>query len=263
MDERYWDSQLETLPVERRRLLQDHRLRWQVRRCWEGSPFYRTRLEAAGIDPVTFGGLADLARIPILRAEDLPAGSHVEDARTRWAVAPEDWWQETEMLRSGVQRVLTDGDLVHRADLSARAWWAAGARPGETLTYWHDPDQVMQMGLRRIGAQALVGNGSRHAMLPLQPCVNSIVMHTCAADDGLHWADDHFLVELVDPETGAPARPGRAGVVVLTDLTREGSPLIRFWTGQGTVLTAEPCRCGRTSVRSLNVGTAKSLADRI
>ena len=47
----YWDRKLETLPVERRQVLRDHRLRWQVRRCWDGSPFYRARLSGAGLAP--------------------------------------------------------------------------------------------------------------------------------------------------------------------------------------------------------------------
>src|SRR5262245_34353858 len=90
MDERYWDPRLETLPVERRRLLQDHRLRWQGPRCWDGSPFYRARLEAAGINPATFNGLRDLGKIPILRPGDLPGGG-VDGPSRDWTVAPEAW----------------------------------------------------------------------------------------------------------------------------------------------------------------------------
>src|SRR4051794_17762605 len=84
MSRRYWDAQLETLLPERRRLLREHRLHWQVQRSWDGSPFYRAWLEAGGLDPTTFDGLADWARLPILRAADLPSPHE-------WAVAPQSW----------------------------------------------------------------------------------------------------------------------------------------------------------------------------
>src|SRR5262245_59121590 len=73
INERYWDEQLETLSVERRRVVRDHRLRCQVRRCWDGSPFYHARLKNAGIEIAAFGGLSDLARIPIMHLSDLPS----------------------------------------------------------------------------------------------------------------------------------------------------------------------------------------------
>src|SRR5262245_45064347 len=121
-----WDPQLETLAPERRRLLQEHRLHWQLRRCWDGSPFYRARLEQAGIDPATFAGLEDWRRLPELRAEVLP---ELRD----WAVAPESWWERVDQVPGHPARVVTDGDAIHLADLAARALWAAGARPGQTF----------------------------------------------------------------------------------------------------------------------------------
>jgi hypothetical protein len=249
MSASYWDPQVETLPVERRRLLRDHRLRWQVRRCWDGSPFYRARLEGAGLDPATFGGLEDLHHVPILRAADLPTGPEPDEANASWTVAPSAWWQETEVLGGGVHRALTDGDIVHRADRSARALWAAGARPNGTVTVLSEPDESVLVGLRRIGARAEVGSATFHFAFPLPPYVTCIVVHTCEADDGLHWADDHFLIEVVDPATGARVSPGEAGAVLVTDLTREGSPFLRLWMGLEAALIDEPCPCGRTSAR--------------
>jgi phenylacetate-CoA ligase len=57
------------------------------------------------------------------------------------------------------------------------------------------------------------------------------------------------LAELVDPETGAPARAGQVGELVLTTLTKEAFPLIRYRTSDLTTLTAERCACGRTLAR--------------
>ena len=71
----------------------------------------------------------------------------------------------------------------------------------------------------------------------------------CQAKAGLHLAEDHFLAELVDPESGAPAAPGAVGELVLTTLTKEAFPLIRYRTGDLTTLTTERCACGRTLAR--------------
>ena len=66
---------------------------------------------------------------------------------------------------------------------------------------------------------------------------------------GLHVNEDHFLAEVVDPETGDPLPEGDEGVLVFTTLTKEALPLVRYWTGDITSLTSEPCGCGRTLVR--------------
>ena len=69
------------------------------------------------------------------------------------------------------------------------------------------------------------------------------------ARDGLHVNEDHFLPEVVDRETGRPLAEGELGVLVVTTLTKEALPLLRYWTGDLTTLTSAPCPCGRTSVR--------------
>lgn len=73
------------------------------------------------------------------------------------------------------------------------------------------------------------------------------------ARDGLHVNEDHFLPEIVDPETGAPLPAGREGELVLTSLTKEALPVIRYRTGDVTRLDPEPCRCGRTTARMARI----------
>jgi phenylacetate-CoA ligase len=75
----------------------------------------------------------------------------------------------------------------------------------------------------------------------------------CEAHDGLHVADDHFLPEIVEPDTGAVLGPGREGELVLTSLTKRAIPMIRYRTGDITTLTDAPCRCGRTTARMARV----------
>ena len=76
----------------------------------------------------------------------------------------------------------------------------------------------------------------------------------CAeARAGLHIAEDHFLPEVVDPVSGEPRPPGAEGELVLTGLTKEALPMIRYRTGDVTSLDAAPCRCGRTTVRMARI----------
>jgi phenylacetate-CoA ligase len=66
---------------------------------------------------------------------------------------------------------------------------------------------------------------------------------------GLHGWEDHFLFEVVDPETLAPLPPGAAGELVITTLTKEALPMVRYRTRDITSLEVEPCACGRTHLR--------------
>src|SRR4051812_10651604 len=69
------------------------------------------------------------------------------------------------------------------------------------------------------------------------------------ARDGLHVMEDHFLVEVIDPGSGAPRRDGEDGELVFTTLTKEALPLLRYRTGDIASLTREPCVCGRPTAR--------------
>jgi len=69
------------------------------------------------------------------------------------------------------------------------------------------------------------------------------------AQKGLHIMEDHFLVEIIDPDTGEVLPPGEVGELVITTLTKEAQPLIRYRTRDITKLDTVPCRCGRTTAR--------------
>ena len=73
------------------------------------------------------------------------------------------------------------------------------------------------------------------------------------ARDGLHIHEDHFLPEIVEPLSGAPLPVGQEGELVLTSLTKEALPMLRYRTGDVTRLDPSPCRCGRTTVRMARV----------
>jgi phenylacetate-CoA ligase len=71
----------------------------------------------------------------------------------------------------------------------------------------------------------------------------------CAERCGLHIAEDHFYPEIIDPKTGEVLPEGETGELVITTLTKEALPILRYRTGDITRLTYEPCKCGRTFAR--------------
>lgn len=71
----------------------------------------------------------------------------------------------------------------------------------------------------------------------------------CIERNGLHFAEDHFYPEIIDPETGEVLPIGEKGELVVTTLSRECLPLIRYRTRDITRLNAKPCACGRTHIR--------------
>ncbi len=71
----------------------------------------------------------------------------------------------------------------------------------------------------------------------------------CKECNGLHINEDHFLAEVLNPETLEPVAPGEVGELVITTLTKEAFPVIRYRTRDLTRLLPEPCPCGRTFTR--------------
>jgi len=75
----------------------------------------------------------------------------------------------------------------------------------------------------------------------------------CEGKNGLHVYEDHFIAEIIDPQTLKPLPPGAEGELVLTTLSREAFPLVRYRTRDITTLDYSPCACGRTLVRMKKV----------
>jgi len=82
----------------------------------------------------------------------------------------------------------------------------------------------------------------------------------CAeATDGMHVWEDHFLVEVVDPDTGERVDDGERGELVLTGLQQEAVPVLRYRTGDVVERTTDTCDCGRTHARIRVVGRSDDL----
>jgi phenylacetate-CoA ligase len=80
-------------------------------------------------------------------------------------------------------------------------------------------------------------------------CGPGVAAECLAERNGLHVQEDHFLVEVVDPDSGAPLGEGEDGELVFTTLAKQALPLIRYRTGDIGSLGGAPCTCGRTFVR--------------
>ncbi len=73
----------------------------------------------------------------------------------------------------------------------------------------------------------------------------------CICQNGMHIHEDNFIAEIIDPATGQPLPPGQKGELVLTSVTKEAFPVIRYRTRDLTSIIEEPCECGRT-LRRIN-----------
>jgi phenylacetate-CoA ligase len=76
----------------------------------------------------------------------------------------------------------------------------------------------------------------------------------CLERNGLHINEDHFLVEVIDPKTLQPVPPGQTGELVITTLTKEAFPMVRYRTRDLTCLLTGDCPCGRTGRRMSRLG---------
>jgi len=99
----------------------------------------------------------------------------------------------------------------------------------------------------KLGIMALDIYGLSEIMGP------GVAIECAKAQNGLHIMEDHFLVEIIDPQTGENLPAGEIGELVITTLTKEAIPLLRYRTRDLTSLNPAPCRCGRTFARMKRV----------
>jgi phenylacetate-CoA ligase len=93
-----------------------------------------------------------------------------------------------------------------------------------------------------------------HDIYGLSEIIGPGVGIECAHQNGLHIFEDHFYPEIIDPETGEVLPDGAEGELVLTTLSKQAMPMIRYRTRDVTSIMAEPCACGRTIRRIRRIG---------
>ncbi len=315
-------SDVEALPRDQLRVLQNERLRNVITYLDERVPFYRERFSQAGIRPDDIRSVEDLPRLPFTTKQDLkdqyPFGLLAVPREQVIRV-------HASSGTTGKPTVVfyTRNDLELFAEVMARSFIAAGTRPGMLLHNAfgyglftgglgiHYGGEKLGMTVVPISggmterqitlildlkpdvlcctpsygqtlAEAFKKRGIppeeislKHALMGAEPWTETIradidaslgikatnlyglseiigpgVSQECIEErNGSHIWEDHFYPEVVDRETGEPLPDGKEGVLVLTTLTKEAMPLLRYWTSDITYLTHEPCSCGRTHVR--------------
>ena len=104
-------------------------------------------------------------------------------------------------------------------------------------------------GLREEIERALPGLSAVNFYGLSEMCGPGVATECLEVRDGLHVHEDHFLVEIVDPESGAPLGEDVEGELVFTTLQKQAMPLLRYRTGDIASVTFAPCGCGRTTAR--------------
>jgi len=318
---RMWEPAVESLPTPQLRELQIERLRATLENAYANVPFYRQKLDEAGVKPGDVDGHGDVAGLPLTTKIDLrdhyPFGLF---ARPRDQIVRVHASSGTTGNPTTVG--YTRADIDEWSDIVARALAAGGVKPGDLLQNAFGYGLFtgglgLHFGAERLGCAVVPisgGNTERqlkvmrdfgatalsctpsYAMyladaahdrglhpddLPVrvgfhgaEPWTNELrlqieaglgsdaldlyglsemggpgVAYECLRKAGMHVCEDHYLAEIIDPETLRPLPEGEVGELVFTTLTREAQPLIRYRTRDLCSLTSEPCPCGRTSVR--------------
>ncbi|MBO5727357.1 MAG: phenylacetate--CoA ligase [Oscillospiraceae bacterium] len=319
--ERYYQPQIETMPRDRLRALQDERLVKQVKHVWDNVPYYRAKMQAKGVTPDDIKGVADLHKLPFVTKADL------RDAYPYGLMGK----PKSECVRihstSGTtgKRVMafyTQHDVDLWEDCCARALSAAGATKEDVcqVAYGYGlftGGAGLHGGSHKVGCLTIpISSGNTERQIGFMQDLSSTILcctpsyaaylgetikemglgpndiplkagifgaeawseemrqdiqktlgikaydiygltelsgpgvaFECSAQNGMHINEDHFIAEIIDPDTGEVLPEGSKGELVFTSITKEAFPLLRYRTRDICQLNYEPCPCGRTHVK--------------
>jgi phenylacetate-CoA ligase len=316
----YYQPEIETMPYEQLRQLQNERLVKQVRHVWDNVPYYRAKMEEKGVTPEDIQGVDDLYKLPFLCKDDLreaypyglkgaplsecvrihstsgTTGKRVVAFYTQHDV---DLWEDC-CARAIVAAGGTKEDVVHVAYGYGLFTGGAGLHGGShkvgsmtlpmssgntdrQLQFMTDlgstilcctpsyaaylAESIQEKGLQDqiklkagiFGAEAW-SEDMRHDIenklgikaydiYGLTETSGPGVAFECSEQTGMHINEDHFIAEIIDPDTGEVLPIGSKGELVFTAITKEAFPLLRYRTRDICILTREKCSCGRTHVK--------------
>ena len=321
MEKRYYQKEIETMPVEDIKKLQSEKLVKQVKHVYENVPYYHNLMDEKGVTPDDIKGIEDLHKLPFLTKADLrdaypygllakpledcvriqstsgTTGRRVvafytqhdidlwEDCCARAIIAAggtkEDVCQVAygyglftggPGLNGGSHRVgcltlpmssgFTERQIQFMMDLKATILCCTpsyAAYIGESLKeQGYTPDQIpLKAGI--FGAEAWTNEMRRqieetlgikaYDIYGLTETSGPGVSFECEEQTGMHINEDHFLAEIIDPDTGEVLPEGSKGELVFTSLDKEAFPLLRYRTRDICVLSRKPCSCGRTLIK--------------
>ena len=317
---KYYQSEIETMPYEQLRQLQDERLVKQVQHVWDNVPYYRKKMEEKGLTPADIKGKDDLYKLPFLCKDDLreaypygllakPLSECVRIHSTSGTTGKRvvafytqhdiDLWDDC-CARAIVAAGGTNEDVCHIAYGFGLFTGGAGLNGGShkvgcltlpmssgntdrQLQFMTDlgstilcctpsyaaylAESIHEKGLQDqiklkagiFGAEAW-SEDMRHDIenklgikaydiYGLTETSGPGVAYECEEQTGMHINEDHFIAEIIDPDTGEVLPEGSKGELVFTAITKEAFPLLRYRTRDICVLTRKQCSCGRTHVK--------------
>jgi len=320
-----WAPKQECMPRREIEELQVKRLQSTLHRVYESVPFYRRKLDDAGVKPRDVRSLRDMRKLPFTTKADLR-----ENYPYGMLAVPLE-----EVVRihassgtTGDPTVVayTRNDIETWAEVVARVITAAGVTKADVLQVAFGYSLFtgafgLHYGAERVGASVVpASSGGSERQVKLMKdfrttavaCTPSYALHLaevmegmgvgpddlalrvglfgaepwsdgiraelearlhisatdnyglsevigpgvsgeCGEKDGLHIFEDHFIPEVIDPETCEPLGYGESGELVLTTITKEALPVLRYRTRDICNLEDKPCKCGRTQVRMSRV----------
>ena len=321
VEKRYYQKEIETMPVEEIKKLQSEKLVKQVKHVYENVPYYRNLMDEKGVKPEDINGIEDLHKLPFLSKSDL------RDAYPYGLLAKplEDCVRIQSTSGTTGRRVVafyTQHDVDLWEDCCARAIIAAGGTNKDVcqVAYGYGlftGGPGLNGGSHKVGcltlpmssgntdrqiqfmtdlsatilcctpsyaaylAESLKEKGYTPDTIPLkagifgaEPWTEEMrheieealgikaydiygltetsgpgVAFECEEQTGMHINEDHFLAEIIDPDTGEVLPEGSKGELVFTSLDKEAFPLLRYRTRDICVLSRKKCSCGRTLIK--------------
>ena len=321
MQKKYFHPEIETMPVEEIKKIQDQKLVKQVRYVYDNVKYYRDLMDEKGVTPEDIKSTDDLYKLPFLKKDDLreayPYGLLATDLHNCVRI------QSTSgTTGKRVVAFYTQNDVDLWEDCCARALTAAGADNKDVCQVCYGYGLFtggagLHGGSHKVGCLTLPmssGNTDRQIQFMMdldstilcctpsyaayigetlrekgyKPEDNKLkagifgaepwteemrrdiekslgikaydiyglteisgpgVAFECEEQSGMHINEDHFLAEIIDPETGEVLPLGSKGELVFTSLDKEAFPLLRYRTRDICILTREKCSCGRTLLK--------------
>ncbi len=319
---RYYQPEIETMPVEEIKALQSKRLVEQVKYVYEHVKVYHDKMDAAGVGPDDIKGLEDLHKLPFITKDELrdnyPYGF--------LGVPLKDCVRIQSTSGTTGRRVVafyTQDDIDIWDECCARAIVAAGGTNEDVCHVCYGYGLFtggpgLNGGSHKVGCLTLpMSSGNTERQLQFMVDLGSTILcctpsyaanlgeaavergltdkiklkagifgaepwteemrhnieetlgikaydiyglteisgpgvsFECEEQKGMHIQEDHFIPEIIDPETGEVLPEGEVGELVFTCITKKAFPLMRYRTRDLCSLTRKPCSCGRTHIRMM------------